>query len=124
MSDIHTCSSCDTILLNSHPTSEYQKSFELPVASLLEFASGPNPCNFFRMILEKCRWPQGYLENNRHSRIAILFDDNVDSSYVLSVATLPRKPAPHTRHVRSATERYRELLAWPCQIVTDPGTIS
>ena len=111
MCPVHSCSNCDMILLNSHPTSKSQKSFELPVSSLLEFASGPNPCSFFKTLLEKCRWPQGYLDTNRHSKIAILFDDNIDSSYVLGVATLPRKPAPPTRHVRSATERYGELLA-------------
>ena len=135
MGDIHTCSRCYSILQNSHPITKHQKCFELPVSSLLEFSSGPNPCNFFKTLIEECRWPQGYLDNNAHSRIAILFDDLIDSSYMLSVATLPRRLAPYTRPIRSALPRntrrirsaasgYGELLTWPCQVVTDLGTIS
>ena len=121
MSDVHTCSKCDSILLNAHPITKYQKSFELPVSSLLELSSGPNPCNFFKALIENCRWPQGYVDNNPSSRIAILFDDyNVDS-YGLSVASLPRRPEPDTRKFRSAVSRYGELLEWQCQVFTSPG---
>ena len=124
MSDVHTCSRCKSILLDSHPITKYQKSFELAVSSLLEFSSGPNPCSFFKTLLENCRWPQGYLDNSHHSRIAVLFDDNIDSSYVLSVAAFPRRPAPDDGRIRSAASRYGELLAWQCQVVTDSGTMS
>ena len=125
MSDIHTCSRCNSILQYCHPITEYQKSFELPVSSLLEGSSGPNPCNFFKTLIEKCRWPQGYFDNNPNSRVAILFDDNIDSSYVLSVASLPRPPPPRpgTRNFRSAASNYGELLAWECQVVTGAGTV-
>lgn len=123
MSGIHTCGRCNSILQDSHPVTKYQKCFELPVSSLLKFSSGPNPCNFFKTLIEECRWPQGYLDNNRHSRIAILFDDKVDSSYMLSVATLPRRPEPDTRRFRSAASKCGELIEWQCQVVTNPGTI-
>ena len=80
----------------------------------------------FGTLIESCLWPQNYFENNPNSRIAILFDNNVDSSYMLSVATFPRKPtaAADRYRIRSATSRYGELLQWACQIVADPGTIS
>jgi len=127
MSDTHTCSECDSILISSEPITKYQKSFELPLSTLLEFSSGSSLCIFFQTLIEECRWPRDHLQNRPNSRFSILFDDEVDSSYMLSVATLPRilplvpeKPG----QLRSATSRYRELLAWQCQIVTDPGIVS
>lgn len=124
MSNIHSCTKCDSVLLKSYPVTKYQKCYEIFVSRVVEFGSGQDPCSFFKMLLEKCRWPQGYLENP-DSRIAILFDNLIDSSYMVSIATLPRPPQNTDHdHFASATERYGELLQLECQIVTDRGTIS
>jgi hypothetical protein len=106
MSDIHSCSKCDSILVKSHQVTEYRNMFELPLSSLLESSGGPNPCKFFKTLFEKCQMPQGHLQTASDSRIVILLDKHIDSSNLLSVTVLPRKPQAQIGRFRSAVGQY------------------
>jgi hypothetical protein len=123
MDHIDSCSKCDSILVKSYQATQDKKCFELALSSALEFSRGPDSCNFFKTLIKECRWSRCQLGNSPDSRIAIQFDDHIDSTYHLSVATLPRPP--RRGYLDSLSSRDSDdLWEWDCQIVTNLGMIS
>lgn len=127
MDDVHGCSKCDSILINSESTGKNQECFEMFLVDFLHYAIGPEPCEVFAMLYALCDFPDGYLSNAKEStRIALQYDKDIDSSLIFSIAVLPRRQDRMDRYYTTdaytvSSTKCGGLIAFKCQMVTDQG---